>query len=102
DALSQFVAWPGLLVFQNQAKLLYDGSALGVPTLHGVTVRSAFAGKHPELVKAFLTAQIQATGYLHAHPLAAAQSVAAATGLPPEVAYLYNGAGGIAAFDPTL
>src|SRR5581483_7602805 len=26
DALSQFVAWPGLLVFQKQAMLLYDGS----------------------------------------------------------------------------
>ncbi|RDI65880.1 hypothetical protein DFR76_105198 [Nocardia pseudobrasiliensis] len=27
-ALSQFVAWPGLLVFQNKARLLYDGAEL--------------------------------------------------------------------------
>ncbi|MEU3466014.1 ABC transporter substrate-binding protein [Streptomyces sp. NPDC006733] len=102
DALSQFVAWPGLLVFQGKAKPLYDGAALDVPTLHGVTVRAAFADQRPAVVDAFLTAQLQATGYLHQHPLDAAQQVAKATGLPPEVVYLYNGAGGIAAFDPTL
>src|SRR6185312_14554228 len=30
QALSQFVAWPALLVFQNKARLLYDGAELGV------------------------------------------------------------------------
>ena len=39
QALSQFVAWPGLLVYQGKAKLLYDGAELNVPTLHGVVVR---------------------------------------------------------------
>lgn len=102
DALSQFVAWPGLLVFQGKAKPLYDGAALGLPTFHGVTVRQSFADKRSAVVDAFLAAQIQATGYLHAHPLAAAEKVAQATGLPPEVVYLYNGPGGIATFDPTL
>ena len=102
DALAQFVAWPGLLVFQHQAKLIYDGSALDIPTFHGVTVRTAFAGSHADLVDTFLKAQIQATDYLNAHPLAAAESVAKATGLPPEVVYLYNGAGGLVSFDPTL
>ncbi|WP_042405208.1 ABC transporter substrate-binding protein [Streptacidiphilus carbonis] len=102
DALAQFVAWPGLLVFQKQAKLVYDGSALDIPTFHGVTVRSNFAKSHSDLVDTFLKAQIQATDYLHAHPLAAAESVAKATGLPPEVVYLYNGAGGLVSFDTTL
>lgn len=102
DALSQFVAWPGLLVFQDNAKPLYDGAALNLPTFHGVTVRRSFAHKRPTVVDAFLAAQIKATDYLHAHPLAAAEKVASATGLPPEVVYLYNGAGGIATFDPTL
>lgn len=102
DALSQFVAWPGLLVFQGKAKPLYDGAALNLPTFHGVTVRTAFARERSTVVDAFLAAQIKATDYLHAHPLAAAQKVASATGLPPEVVYLYNGAGGIATFDPTL
>ncbi|WP_407549013.1 ABC transporter substrate-binding protein [Streptomyces sp. Pv4-95] len=102
DALSQFVAWPGLLAFQGKAKALYDGGALKLPTFHGVTVRDAFADQRPAVVKAFLTAQRAATRYLQDHPVDAAQRVAKSTGLPPEVVYLYNGAGGIATFDPTL
>ncbi|GII82811.1 putative nitrate ABC transporter, periplasmic protein [Sphaerisporangium siamense] len=101
-AYAQFVAWPGLLVFKGQARLLYDGSALGVPTFHGVVVRRAYAGERPEVVRAFLGAQIDATRYLHEHPLEAAQTVAKATGLPAEVVYLYNGPNGIATFDVTL
>ncbi|MCT9929964.1 ABC transporter substrate-binding protein [Planotetraspora sp. A-T 1434] len=99
---AQFVAWPGLLVFKNQARLLFDGSALGVPTFHGVVVRQAYAKSHPDVVQAFLQAQIDATRYLHEHPLEAAESVAKATGLPPEVVYLYNGRNGISTFDVTL
>ncbi|MEU7875833.1 ABC transporter substrate-binding protein [Dactylosporangium sp. NPDC049140] len=101
-ALSQFVAWPGLLVFNNQARVLYDGGALGVPTLHGVVVRERYASEHPDVLRAFLAAQLDATGYLHQHPLEAAQTVADATGLPPEVVYLYNGPNGVATFDVTV
>src|SRR5690606_391456 len=36
------------------------------------------------------------------HPVEAAESVASTTGLPVEVVYLYNGAGGVATFDPTI
>ncbi|MEU7895086.1 ABC transporter substrate-binding protein [Nonomuraea sp. NPDC049152] len=99
---AQFVAWPGLLVFQDKARLLYDGSALDVPTFHGVVLRQAYAKEHPEVVDAFLKAQLDATHYLHEHPLEAAGSVAKATGLPAEVVYLYNGPGGISTFDLTL
>ncbi|MET7460858.1 ABC transporter substrate-binding protein [Nonomuraea sp. NPDC005501] len=99
---AQFVAWPGLLVFQGKGRLVYDGSALDVPTFHGVVLRQAYAKEHPDVVKAFLQAQIDATRYLHEHPLAAAESVAKVTGLPPEVVYLYNGPGGISTFDVTL
>ncbi|WP_225878222.1 ABC transporter substrate-binding protein [Spongiactinospora rosea] len=99
---AQFVAWPGLLVFQGKGRLVYDGSALDVPTFHGVVVRRAYADQRPEVVDAFLKAQLDATRYLHEHPLAAAESVAATTGLPAEVVYLYNGPGGISTFDVTL
>ncbi|UBU17895.1 ABC transporter substrate-binding protein [Nonomuraea gerenzanensis] len=102
QAYAQFVAWPGLLVFQDKGRLLYDGSALDVPTFHGVVVRRAYAGEHPDVVDAFLKAQLDATRYLHEHPLAAAESVARSTGLPAEVVYLYNGPGGISTFDVTL
>ncbi|MEV4095980.1 ABC transporter substrate-binding protein [Streptosporangium saharense] len=99
---AQFVAWPGLLVFQDKARLLYDGAALDVPTFHGVVLRQAYAKEHPEVVDAFLKAQLDATTYLHEHPLQAALTVADQTGLPAEVVYLYNGPGGISTFDATL
>ncbi|MEU8978963.1 ABC transporter substrate-binding protein [Streptomyces sp. NPDC048309] len=102
DALSQFVAWPGLLAYQGKAKALYDGAELNLPTFHGVTAREDFAKKHPAVLEAFLKAQSDATTYLHDHPVAAAEKVAKATGLPAEVVYLYNGAHGIATFDPAL
>ena len=101
-ALSQFVAWPGQLVFAGQAELLYDGAALNHPTLHGVVVRKPFATGQPDVLAEFLRAQLDATRYLHEKPLAAAESVAKATGLPPEVVYLYNGPNGIATFDLSL
>jgi NitT/TauT family transport system substrate-binding protein len=101
QALSQFVAWPGLLVHQGKAKLLYDGAELNYPTLHGVVVRRAYATAHPDVLDAFLQAQLDATDFLNAKPLEAARIVAAASGLPPEVVYLYNGPGGTA-FDTTL
>ncbi|GLZ10429.1 putative nitrate ABC transporter, periplasmic protein [Actinomadura sp. NBRC 104425] len=100
--LAQFVAWPGLLVNRGQARLLYDGGDLNVPTFHGVVVRKAFAGERPKVLQAFLQAQIDATRYLHANPVKAAETVASATGLPVETVYLYNGAGGVAIFDPTI
>ncbi|HVK25722.1 MAG TPA: ABC transporter substrate-binding protein [Actinokineospora sp.] len=101
-ALSQFVAWPGALVFAKQAKLLYDGATLNKPTLHGVVVRKPFAAAQPDVLTEFLGAQLDATKYVHENPLAAAKSVAEATGLPAEVVYLYNGPNGVSTFDVTL
>lgn len=93
QALSQFVAWPGLLVYQGKAKLLYDGAELNYPTLHGVVVRRAYATAHPEVLDAFLQAQLDATDFLNDNPLEAARIVAESSGLPQEVVYLYNGPG---------
>jgi NitT/TauT family transport system substrate-binding protein len=101
QALSQFVAWPGLLVYQGKAKLLYDGAELNYPTLHGVVVRRAYAAEHPEVLDAFLQAQLDATDFLNQKPLEAAKIVADGSGLPQEVVYLYNGPGGTS-FDTTL
>ncbi|MFF5035064.1 ABC transporter substrate-binding protein [Nocardia salmonicida] len=100
-ALSQFVAWPGLLVQQNKAKLLYDGAELNVPTFHGVVARRTYAADHPEVLQAFLAAQLDATTFLNEKPFEAADLVAKGSGLPQEVVYLYNGPGGTS-FDTTL
>ncbi|MGW1988339.1 ABC transporter substrate-binding protein [Streptomyces collinus] len=102
DALSQFVAWPGLLAYQGKAKALYDGAQLNLPTFHGVTARADFAERRPAVLEAFLKAQAEATDYLDARPVDAAEKVAGATGLPAEVVYLYNGAHGISTFDPAV
>jgi NitT/TauT family transport system substrate-binding protein len=102
DALGQFVAWPGQLVFAGQARLLYDGASLNLPTWHGVVVRQKYAAANGDVVQAFLQAQLDATAYLNAHPMEAALKVASATGLAPEVVYLYNGPNGLVTFDPTL
>ncbi|MGW6620431.1 ABC transporter substrate-binding protein [Nocardia sp. NPDC055002] len=101
SALSQFVAWPGLLVQQNKAKLLYDGAELNVPTFHGVVARRTYAADHPEVLQAFLAAQLDATAFLNEKPFEAADLVAKGSGLPQEVVYLYNGPGGTS-FDTTL
>src|SRR6202020_3482545 len=89
------------LVFQGKAKLLYDGAELNLPTLHGVVVRRSYASSHPEVLAAFLQAQLDATDFLNQKPLEAARIVAQASGLPQEVVYLYNGPGGTS-FDTTL
>jgi NitT/TauT family transport system substrate-binding protein len=102
QAFAQFVAWPGLLTFQNKGRLLFDGAELNVPTFHGVVVRRDYAGQHPEVLDAFLQAQLDATDFLHEKPLEAAQLVAQGSGLPPEVVYLYNGPGGAVSFDTTI
>ncbi|MGU3653280.1 ABC transporter substrate-binding protein [Mycolicibacterium sp. A43C] len=101
DGLSQFVAWPGLLVYQDKARLLYDGAELDYPTLHGVVVREDYAARHPEVLDAFLQSQLDATEFLNAEPLEASRIVADGSGLPQEVVYLYNGPGGTS-FDTTL
>lgn len=101
QGLSQFVAWPGLLVYQDRARLLYDGAELNHPTLHGVVVRRGYAREHPEVLEAFLQAQLDATDFLNRKPLEAARIVAEGSGLPQEVVYLYNGPGGTS-FDTTL
>lgn len=102
DAVAQFVAWPGLLAFRDDARLVYDGGQLNLPTLHGVVTRREFGAEHSDVLEAFLAAQLDATAYLHKHPVQAAEEVAKSTGLPPEVVYLYNGRNGVSTFDPTI
>ncbi|WP_123701868.1 ABC transporter substrate-binding protein [Curtobacterium sp. PhB130] len=102
QALSQFAPWPGLLTANGDGALVVDGATTHKPTFHGVVARDAFAKEHPEVIDAFLQSMIETTKYLNRHPIAAARSVATATGLPLKVVYLYNGPGGIATFDTAV
>lgn len=99
DALAQFVPWPQLVVFRKQGRLLYDGGDNGVPTFHGVVARRQFAGEHPEVMQAFVTAMSRTTDYIRGNPLQAAVRLGQITGIEPEVAYLYNGPNGLVTFD---
>lgn len=102
DAVAGFVPWPDLLVHRGTARKVFDGGETGVPTMHGVLLRQAFAEEHPAVARAFLASQLEATRYLQANPLDAAQRVADAAGLDVEVVYLFNGPNGVVTFDPTL
>jgi NitT/TauT family transport system substrate-binding protein len=101
DALAQFVPFPQRVIFSGEGRLLHDGNT-GVPTFHGVIAASAYTEAHPEVLQAFLAAQREATEYLYEHPLESALMVAEATGLAPEVVYLYNGPNGAVTFDLTI
>ncbi|GAB3994108.1 hypothetical protein GCM10029992_07590 [Glycomyces albus] len=101
SALAQFVPFPQRVIFSGEGRLLHDGDT-GVPTFHGVVASQAYTTEHPEVLQAFLAAQQEATEYLYEHPLEAAMMVAEATGLPPEVVYLYNGPNGAVTFDMTV
>lgn len=100
-ALAQFVPFPQRVIFSGEGRLLHDGNT-GVPTFHGVVANEPYSAEHPEVLQAFLATQREATEYLHENPLAASLKVAKATGLPPEVVYLYNGPNGAVTFDMTI
>lgn len=100
-ALAQFVPFPQKAVFEGTGRLLHNGKT-GTPTFHGVVANEKYIEENPEVMTAFLAAQKEATEYLQANPLEAAEKVAAATGLPPELVYLYNGPNGAVTFDLTI
>ncbi len=100
--LAQFVPWPQLMIFRGQGRLLYDGGENGVPTFHGVVARKQFTGRHPDVMSAFLQAMQTTSDYITANPMTAATRISEITGIEPEVAYLYNGPGGMVSFDPAL
>ncbi|WP_162621960.1 ABC transporter substrate-binding protein [Microbacterium suaedae] len=102
QAYSQFAPWPAQVVWNENGRLLVDGATTGNPTFHGVVVRQKYAEAQPAVVQAFIKGMSDATDYLHANPLAASREVAATTGLPLEVVYLYNGPYGIANFNMAL
>ena len=97
------MAWPGLLVYQNKAKLLYDGAELNLPTLHGVVVRRSYASAPPPHAP---RPSCRPNWDCNRLPRRRGDSeakrvVAQSSGLPQEVVYLYNGPGGTS-FDATL
>jgi len=102
DAHADFVPFPELLPHRGFARKIYDGAEAGLPTFHGVTVRTDFAKKYPELVRAYLKAMLDAEAWIKADPKRAAEQIAKWTGTDKEVVYIYLGPGGIMTLDPTI
>lgn len=102
DAHADFVPFPELLPHRGYARKIYDGAQTGLPTWHGVVVRSDFAAKYPEIVEAYLKALIEANAWIRADPKRAAEQISAWTGTDKEVVYIYLGPGGIMTLDPTI
>ncbi len=102
DAHADFCPWPNLMEYRGSARMIYDGSESGVPYLHGIVVRSDFAQQYPEIVVAYLKAEIAAEQWIAADPVRASILMAKWTGIPKEVNYLYYGPGGVLTLDPTI
>ncbi len=102
DAHADFVPFAELLPFRGFARKIYDGVQTGLPTWHGVAVRTDFAQKYPEIIDAYLKALLDANAWIKADPKRAAEQIAAWTGTDKEVVYIFLGPGGIMTLDPTI
>ena len=102
DAHADFVPFGELFPFRGIARKIYDGSSSGLPTTHGVQVRSDFAEKYPELVVAYLKATIEASRLIREHPEELCTELAQWTGVEAEVYYAFHGPEGIQTRDYSL
>jgi NitT/TauT family transport system substrate-binding protein len=102
DAHADFVPFGELFPFRGIARKIYDGSSSGLPTTHGVQVRSDFADKYPELVVAYLKATIEASHLIREHPEELCTELAQWTGVEAEVYYAFHGPQGIQTRDYSL
>jgi NitT/TauT family transport system substrate-binding protein len=102
DAHADFVPFGELLPFRGFARKIFDGAQTGVPTWHGVVVRTDFAEQYPEIVTAYVRAILAANDWVREDPVRAATQIAAWTGTDKEVVYIFLGPGGLMTLDPTI
>ncbi|MEO1070139.1 MAG: ABC transporter substrate-binding protein [Cyanobacteria bacterium J06638_6] len=102
DAHADFVPFGELFPFRGFAKKIFDGAQTGVPTLHGITVRSDFAEEHPEIVVAYLKAVLEANQTFQADPEGISAQIEEWSGIEKEVVYMFLGPSGLQPLDPTI
>lgn len=102
DAHADFCPMSEYMEYKGTGRMIYSGSETGVPYLHGVVVRAAFAKQYPEVVVAYLKALVSADAWIAKNPERAATMMAQWTMIPKEVLYLYYSKGGYLTPDPTL
>ena len=102
DAHADFVPFGELFPFRGFAKKIFDGAQTGVPTLHGITVRSDFAEEHPEIVVAYLKAVLEANQTFMDDPEGISAQIEEWSGIEKEVVYMFLGPSGLQPLDPTV
>jgi NitT/TauT family transport system substrate-binding protein len=102
DAHADFVPFGELFPFRGFAKKIFDGAQTGVPTLHGIVVRSDFAEEHPEIVVAYLKAILEANQMFQADPEGISAQIEAWSGVNKEVVYMFLGPSGLQPLNPTI
>lgn len=102
DAHANFVPFGELFPYRGFARKIFDGAQIGVPTFHGVVVRSDFAQQHPEVVVAYLKAMLDANKLFREQPEAIASKVEQWSGIEREVVYMFLGPNGLQRLNPTI
>lgn len=102
DAHADFVPFGELFPFRGFARKIFDGAQTGVPTLHGIVVRSDFAEEHPEIVVAYLKAVLEANQMFQADPEGLSTQIGEWSGIDKEVVYMFLGPSGLQPLDPTI
>ncbi|MEB3288875.1 MAG: ABC transporter substrate-binding protein [Leptolyngbya sp.] len=102
DAHADFVPFGELFPFRGFAKKIFDGAQTGVPTLHGITVRSDFAEEHPEIVVAYLKAVLEANQMFREDPEGISAQIEEWSGIEKEVVYMFLGPSGLQPLNPTI
>lgn len=102
DAHANFVPFGELFPHRGFARKILDGSSTGVPTTHGIQVRSDFAEKYPEVVVAYLKAGLEGDRLLREEPEKLSEQHEKWTGIEAEVFYAFHGPHGIQTRDYTF
>ncbi|MGF1491629.1 MAG: ABC transporter substrate-binding protein [Microcoleaceae cyanobacterium] len=102
DAHADFVPFGELFPYRGFAKKIFDGAQTGVPTLHGIVVRSDFAEEHPEIVVAYMKAVLEANEMFRQTPEQISASIDEWAGIEKEVVYMFLGPSGLQPLDPTI
>jgi NitT/TauT family transport system substrate-binding protein len=102
DGHADFVPFAELFPFRGFARKILDGSTVGVPTSHGTLVNAAYAKDYPEVVVAFLKAEIEADRLFTADPEKYSRLIENVSGVEAEVAYMFHGPLGIQTRDFTI
>ena len=102
DAHADFVPFGELFPFRGFAKKIFDGAQTDIPTLHGITVRSDFAEKYPEIVEAYLQAMLEANEMFRDEPEEISAKIEEWSGIEKEVVYMFLGPSGLQPINPSI